>query len=332
MPLEDPVWNPIRSLYQQIDLFFSDILEQIDESTTVLVVSDHGFGPYRPAIRCLNPLFAQLGLLHYNQGGSRWRSRFLGNLLFYGRRIIPHRFQNPLSRIFPRLHLLASMEVKFSGIDWSKTQAYADPFGGQVFINLQGREPEGIVTAKEYHHFCEQVRDVLSKLTDPKSDAPVVRAIYRSEDLYHGPYSMKAADLVIDWDYEMLRDALCYHGEGKPIITEAPKQWVGSRWRGSHRPNGIFIAYGPNIKQGARITNATLYDITPTILYLQGHPIPEDMDGRVLTDIFTEDHLSHNPIRSIKPSDIQWKTGAVELNAEETKKIEERLRSLGYIE
>ena len=333
-PVDNPDWTPIRNLYQQIDSFFSDTLERIDENTTVLMVSDHGFGPYRSAIRCLNPLFAQLGLLHYNQGGSRWRGRFLESLLFYGRRIIPHRFQNPLARIFSGLHLRASMEFKFSGIDWSKTQVFADPFGGQIFINLQGREPEGIVTAKEYHSLCEQVRDILSKLTDPKSGVPVVRAVYRPEDFYHGPYSIKAADLVIEWDYGVLRDALCYHGEGEPIIIEVPKKGVGSRWKGSHRSNGIFIAYGPNIKQGATVTNATLYDITPTILYLQGHPIPKDMDGRVLTDIFTNDYLSHHPVQQSESSDIKWEgaTGAAALDAEEARKIEERLRGLGYIE
>lgn len=332
MLLEDPVWNPIRSLYQQIDLFLSEILEQIDERTTILVVSDHGFGPLTPAMRCLNPLFAQLGLLHYNQGRSRIWSKFLGNLLFYGRRTIPHRFQNPLSRVFPRLHLRASMEFKFSGIDWSKTKVFADPFGGQIFINLKGREPEGIVTPTEYDSLCEEVQNILSKLTDPNSSSPLIRAVHRSRDLFHGPYSTKAADLVIDWDYKVLGDTLCYDDRETPIMIEAPKKKFGARWKGSHRPIGIFIAYGPNIKQGIMVTNAVLYDITPTILYLQDHPIPEDMDGRVLTDIFTEDHLNRNPIKYSKPSDIHWKTNAVELNAKETKKIEERLKSLGYIE
>jgi predicted AlkP superfamily phosphohydrolase/phosphomutase len=335
VPLENPDWSPIRSLYQQIDLFFSDVLELIDENTTVLVVSDHGFGPAHSAMRCLNLLFAQLGLLRYYQGRSRLEGRFLENLLFYGRRIIPPRFQNPLSRALPRLHLHAIMESKFLGIEWSKTQVFAEPYEGRIFINLQGREPEGIVSAKEHNSLCERLRDILLKLTDPGSGAPVVRAIYRPEDLYHGPYAKNTADLVVEWDEEILRDALCYHGEGKPIIVQTSKRMGGSsQWRGSHRSKGIFIAFGPHIKQGATITNATLYDITPTILYLQEHPIPKDMDGSVLTDIFNNDYLSHHPIKQSESSDIKWEgdTGAAALDAEETRKIEERLRGLGYIE
>jgi predicted AlkP superfamily phosphohydrolase/phosphomutase len=331
-PLDSSDWTPIRSLYQQIDSFFNHTLELIDENTTLLVISDHGFGPMRFAVRCLNPLFAQLGLLHYNQGRSQLRGRFLENLLLYGRRIIPYRFQNPLARALPGLHLQASMQFKFSGIEWSQTQVYAEPFAGQIFINLQGREPEGIVSAKEYPSLCERVRDILLKLTDPESGSSLVRAIYRPEDLYHGPYSTKAADLTIDWDYGVLRDALCYHSEGKPTIIKTPKRKVSSRWRGTHRSDGIFIAYGPNIKKGMTMTNATLYDITPTLFYLQGHPIPEDMDGKVLMDIFIEGHLRRNPIQRCKPSDIQWEANTVELGEEETKKIEKRLRGLGYIE
>lgn len=331
-PLDHLDWTPIRSLYQQIDLFFSKTLELMDKKTTLLVISDHGFGPIRFAARCLNPLFAQLGLLQYNQGISQLREKFLESLLLYGRRIIPYRFQNPLARALPRLHLQASMQFKFSGIEWSKTQVYAEPFAGQIYINLQGREPEGTISSKEYSSLCEQVREILLRLTDPESGAPLIQAIYRPEDLYHGPYTHKAADLVIDWNDEVLRDALCYHGHGKQTIINPPKMKMGSRWTGSHRSKGIFIAYGPNIKKGTTIMNATLYDITPTILYLQGHPIPEDMDGKVLIDIFLEDYIRRNPIQTCKPLDINWNKEGITLDREETHKIEERLRGLGYIE
>jgi hypothetical protein len=56
------------------------------------------------------------------------------------------------------------------------------------------------------------------------------------------------------------------------------------------------------------------------------------MDGAVLIDIFIEDHLNHHPIQYSEPSEMQWKGSTAELDAEETHKIEERLRGLGYIE
>ncbi len=333
VPLENPEWGPIRGLYQQIDSFFSDVMELIDKDTTVFLVSDHGFGPLRSVRRCLNPLFAKLGLLQYRQSGSRWQGRLLEKLLVYGRRVIPPQFQNPLARAFPKLSLHANMEFKFSGIEWSQTQVFADPFEGQIFINLQGREPEGVVPMQEYPSLYERIKKILLKLTDPASGAPLVKVVYHPEDIYHGPFAKNTADLIVEWDEDVLGDDLSYHGEVERILLKAPKKTSsGSRWRGSHRSNGIFIAGGPHIKQGAALMNATIYDITPTILYLKDHPIPEDMDGRVLTEIFTEDYLGNHPIHKIKSLDSGWQSESTALDVEETRKIEERLRGLGYIE
>jgi arylsulfatase A-like enzyme len=60
---------------------------------------------------------------------------------------------------------------------------------------------------------------------------------------------------------------------------------------GDHRAqlNGILVAYGPDIKQGEKIEDAQLFDITPTVLHMMGLPIPDDIDGVVLKEIFKED-------------------------------------------
>lgn len=84
IPIENDAWTPMRSIYQQIDLFLGDALDLIDENTTVLVVSDHGFGPAYFGKECLNQLFARLGLLHYRQSEQWSKSQLLNNLLFYG--------------------------------------------------------------------------------------------------------------------------------------------------------------------------------------------------------------------------------------------------------
>ncbi|MBC8228073.1 alkaline phosphatase family protein [bacterium] len=332
--IESHDWTPIRSLYQQIDSFFSDVLEIIDENTTVLVVSDHGFGPVRFAKRYLNQFFAQLGLLRYRQGGSRLQGKLLKTLLLYGRRIIPQRFQLPPLQSLPGLRLRAISEHRYSGIEWSKTQVFAAPHGEQAFVNLQGRQPEGTVSPEEYHPLCERVQDILLNLTDPATGLRVVRGVRRREDIYHGPYLEKAADLLIEWDDEVVQDALCYRvGENEPVIIKEPKSsGPGKSWLGTHWPQGIFIAHGPHIKRGTTVMNATLYDIAPTILYLQGRPIPVDMDGKVLTDIFTAEQLRHHPVQHCEPASVEAQVDAKVLDAKEARKIEERLRDLGYIE
>jgi predicted AlkP superfamily phosphohydrolase/phosphomutase len=332
--VESADWAPIRNLYRQIDSFLGDSLEFIDENTTVLVVSDHGFGPAHPAGRCLNPLFAQLGLLRYRQGGSRLPGRLLGALLHYGRQMIPGRLQDLLIRALPRLYSRAVSEHKYSGIEWSRTRVFASPCASVVYINPRGQELEGEVPSEDRHLLRERVRDILLNLTDPSTGRRLIRAVHWREDLYHGPYVERAADLLIEWeDDEVVRDALCYRTEGDLVIVQAPKRSSsGQQWIGSHRPQGIFIAWGPHIKRGATVANACLYDIAPTILYLQNHLIPEDMDGRVLTDIFIEEHVQRNPVKLGTPASTEPETNVPALDTEDERIIEERLRGLGYIE
>jgi predicted AlkP superfamily phosphohydrolase/phosphomutase len=330
---EKPDWTPIFSIYQQIDSFLSKVFEQIDENTTVLVISDHGFGPLRSARRCLNQLFAHLGLLGYRSGATRLTNKVLERILVYGRKIIPFSLQKSLAQTFSGLHHRAIHEHELSSVDWSLTKVFYSPHMGTLTINLKDREPEGIVLAKDYDPLREQIQDILLNITDPVSKRQLIKAVHRREDIYHGPYTEKAPDLVIEWNAEAVQNSICYSIGKEPVIIQPLKRVdAGERWTGDHRPFGIFIVYGPDIKRGSTVSTATLYDIAPTILYLQDHPIPKDVDGRVLTDIFTEDHLNRHPIRYSEPPDIQWKEPAAVLDAEETRKIEERLRGLGYIE
>jgi predicted AlkP superfamily phosphohydrolase/phosphomutase len=71
-------------------------------------------------------------------------------------------------------------------------------------------------------------------------------------------------------------------------------------YSGGHLPplakNGVILVRGRMIKSGYEIKDAVTYDITPTILYLMGIPIPQDMDGKVLKEMIKEDYLAKNPI------------------------------------
>src|SRR5581483_7006864 len=94
----------------------------------------------------------------------------------------------------------------------------------------------------------------------------------------------------------------------------------------SHRMNGILIAAGPLIQSTAQITNPNLTDLTPTILQLLNLPVPRDMDGRVLSEIFSQ------------APNVQY-GGSAELararseaySDEEEAQVVERLKDLGYI-
>jgi hypothetical protein len=107
------------------------------------------------------------------------------------------------------------------------------------------------------------------------------------------------------------------------------KNRFGKRYvTADHHRNGIFIAYGNNVINNR--TDANIYDIMPTMLYLMGVAIPEDVDGRVLTEIISPDFVEKNKIKiekKTKLTPLQENT----LSQEESKKIRERLRNLGYL-
>ncbi len=104
-------------------------------------------------------------------------------------------------------------------------------------------------------------------------------------------------------------------------------------WGGTHRKNGILVMKGGPFKQGARIAGARLMDVAPTILYLMGQKIPEDMDGRVLVEAFEPTFAQEHAAQYGKSSGNG--TGDAESSSystDEAAQIEARLKALGYID
>jgi hypothetical protein len=95
---------------------------------------------------------------------------------------------------------------------------------------------------------------------------------------------------------------------------------------GSHRMHGIFIASGPEIRAGQAIQDAHIMDLAPTILHLMGLPVPDDMDGDVLTQAMAASRTVE--FRAAGPADEGVQAG---LSEEETTEVEDRLRALGYL-
>ncbi|NIU82526.1 MAG: hypothetical protein GWN31_03590, partial [Candidatus Thorarchaeota archaeon] len=102
-------------------------------------------------------------------------------------------------------------------------------------------------------------------------------------------------------------------------------------WTGTHTLNGVFIAKGPNIFHGVKLEKTNILDLTPTILKIYGIPVPEDMDGTPINDIFIDEFKERKiPVQEAKieqPEEHDEKG----LTEDEKSLIEERLRALGYI-
>ena len=179
----------------------------------------------------------------------------------------------------------------------------------------------------DYETLRDEIIGRLQELCDPETGEPVVQEIYRREDIYHGPASQRAADILF------IPTRMEYFGFGEyefgsNRVIEAMKRGIS----GTHRMNGVLLMRGEPVRPGGRIGDASLYDLAPTILHLMGEPVPSDMDGRVLTEALTAPHSDPSRVRYVEmETRIQEAPLGAGLDAEAEAIIVDRLRDLGYV-
>jgi predicted AlkP superfamily phosphohydrolase/phosphomutase len=307
--------------------------DMLDGKTHLFLVSDHGFGPVGQWFH-VNRFLQEQGYLTLDEvqgsglaatatrlGLTPQRLRSLVRSLdVFGLR----RWMGRLARVTIGRQLERNLTPP---IDWSRTQAVSgSPASEGIFINLEGREPQGVVAPGEpYEALCERLVEGLESLRDPANHEPVVQAVYRREELYEGPFLDQLPDIVFDLGDGpyLASDAL---GAGQVLEPLPP-----GTLQGRHRISGVFVAAGPGIRQGAQIEGARIVDVAPTVLYALGLPIPEDMDGRPLLEIFHEDYQEAHPVRYAPSQEREEAAGETPHDQEEKAEMERRLRGLGYV-
>lgn len=322
--------NVLMEHYQQMDQAVQRIWSRLEDSTTLIVMSDHGSGPLKRHVYLGNFLL-ELGLMKVKRDpASRLRFQLFkrGLTLMSVRSLMAQLpLENLVRRTMPRQAQLELSHHLFSSsdIDWANTEAYPLGPNGHIHVNLRGREPEGCVEpGHEYEQVLTLVEEELLKLRDPDSGQRIVSAMWRKEDIYHGEQLANAPDLLIEWK-ENAYWAPGTIGRGHGILSPIMREPSGG-----HTMDGILIACGPHIKQGTRLANAQIIDLAPTILYLLDVPIPSDMDGHVLEDMFEDTFVqSHSP--QLEEVASHWVSREYEDSLEDKKAVEERLRNLGYI-
>ena len=327
--------------YQKADELVGKLLAKaVDGRTTCLIMSDHGFGPLHKDVY-LNEWLRQQGLLQLRarpSSGALWKGLLrrvglsrtqVGHLLarmgLEGLRGALRDGLGKWAEVFPQ----DSQPHINDLVDWSKTRAYSIGYIGQIYVNLIGRDPEGVVApGAEYERLVDELVEQLCEMVDPEDGQPVVSRIYRKQDIYEGDYVERAPDLVILMRGLAYITRQSYEFASQHRVFAVPP--TGET--GGHRSEGVLLACGARVVPGVRLERAQIVDLAPTILHLMGCPVPGDMDGRTLTEILDPHYMAAHPVQLDQSTLGEGQPrGADELTPEEEQELLEHLRNLGYV-
>lgn len=314
-----------KKIWSLIDDAIGEFYTIVGEETNIAVLSDHGFGP--------NEEIFKLNVWLEREGYLIWRKR--QNKALNLAKEVTCTFWRAIARRI-KLHKLAPKlyswgratkdklsERVIDQIDLERSIAFDPghtiPFGG-IYIND--------VLIDDPHRKQELSQEITEKLRDWGTRNNVKVEIWQRDNSLGGEANT-GPDLVIgidNWRCVMLKD----RSDGK-IFDRRP---YSSRHTGSHRMNGIFVAAGPDI-QKRTLEQVHIYDVAPTVLYLFNQPVPSNIDGQVLKDIFAAEYLANHPVklqtevRDDKRTDVI--SDAKEMADEEGDALQQRLKDLGYL-
>ena len=230
----------IESLYSRMDVLIGRVMTQIDKETLLMVVSDHGFKSFARCVN-LNAWLHQNGFLALKEGKTESGDWF-------------------------------------EDVDWSRTRAYTMGLNG-LYLNLKGREREGIVQPDEAATLKEELRSKLHGLIDPASGRVGITGVFDCDAIYAGPYVDNAPDLIVgygdgfraSWDSVMGKVT-------SQIFEDNLKAWSGDHCIDPRLVPGVLFSNRKIVDEKPGIV-----DIAPTILNLFGLPLPGHFDGKPLT-------------------------------------------------
>jgi predicted AlkP superfamily phosphohydrolase/phosphomutase len=243
--------DSILRVYRRADQFVGQVLDIVPPGTTIVIVSDHGFHSWRKAVN-VNTWLVDHGYLVLQ--GQASGDKKLYDLFGHGE--------------------------FFENVDWSRTRAYAMGLG-QIYFNLRGREAKGIVSpGQEYVQLADEISTkLLTDLKDPETGKPIVRAVYKRDDVYKGEYLGNASDLQMGFE-----DG--FRVSWQTTLGAAPEGIVypnKTKWSGDHggfdykTTAGILISSKPLVPG-----EASIMDIAPTVLKFFGITVPAAIDGKPL--------------------------------------------------
>jgi predicted AlkP superfamily phosphohydrolase/phosphomutase len=233
----------VPDYYKYVDKKIGELLDLVDDDTYVLVVSDHGTAGMKGCL-CINEWLMQQDYLNLKEYPAK------------------------------------QTDFDKCEVDWSKTKAWG--WGGyyaRIFMNVKGREPNGVIPKEDYHRVREELRKKLLAIRGPNGEA-FINKVFTPEELYGTPKG-DMPDLMAYFDNLYWRSAGTV-GHNSLYLDEndtGPDDSV-------HWHDGIFIMYHKKkVYSKDKLQKMTIYDVAPTILDIMKIPIPSDMQGTLRPEI-----------------------------------------------
>jgi len=238
----NPYQDAIRNYYHTLDEQIGQLLSLLDDNTAVMVLSDHGAKKMDGGI-CVNEWLRREGYLVLKEEPE-------------GTGIIP----------FEKVE-----------VDWEKTTAWSSGgYYGRIFLNVQGREPSGIIPPERYEAVREELVQKLAALTDPEG-RNIGTVSYKPQGIYREVRGV-APDLIVYFGNLYWR-AVGSFGQHSIHTFENDTGPDDA----NHAEYGIYVYHDPRQSQGGReLSGLQLMDVGPTMLDTLGVAVPGDMRGRLI--------------------------------------------------
>jgi predicted AlkP superfamily phosphohydrolase/phosphomutase len=301
-PWEQRIRDAVLAYFSRLDRLLAEIETLGGPESTLLVASDHGFGPQTMTF-FVNAWLESQGLLAWADSDQPRESdaAALG---------------------------MGQLARHVTMLDWERTKAYAaTPSSNGIHIVTGEKPSDPGVPLAEYDAFRKKLIDSLYGLRCPGTDTTLVKQIWTREEAFDGPFLHCAPDLTL---------GLADGGLVSILGSDAPVK-LRDQPSGTHRPLGVFLAKGPGIQGGVRADELSILDVAPTLLYSLGLRIPEDMEGRVAEEIFEPEYLEECPVRyggiaAPREAGPSKTSDKITFDADAEAEMAKRLRALGYIE
>ncbi|MFC7045389.1 alkaline phosphatase family protein [Halobacteriaceae archaeon GCM10025711] len=313
--------------------YLDDVLGEVcsyaaDRDANLFVVSDHGFGPISKLVSVGAALERSGHLTRKEESGTRGvfdamgltKDRVLDALGSVGLDAATLLDRLPKSVVDTAAGAIPG-EHQLYDVAYDETTAFVHATGN-VYVNDEERFDQGTVPVGEVDDVKREVSADLESLTDPETGDRVLD-VFDGDDLF--PRDPESPDLVVE----------ARPGYAKTTALADDVFVEPGAMTANHRPEGIFLALGPDVEPGADVTDASVVDVAPTVLQSMGKPVPANADGTVLDAVFDPDSgPARNPVETAEytTSGTKKGDGEDEDESENYADVEDRLRGLGYIE